>query len=97
LDKVKALAKEKLKEFEGSLDTVHQDSKGIDTIGSGMALRSPATKEAFDDLGYDTEKIRSGETSVPQQDLDSAMDNVLNKKYELLNRISLLSPPKQIL
>ncbi len=95
MDKVKALAKEKLKEFEGSLNEVHQDSKGIDTIGSGMALRSPATKNAFANLGYDTEKIRTGETSVPQKDLDSAMDKVLNEKYDLLNNIKERSFPQK--
>lgn len=95
MDKVKSLAKQKLKEFEGDSDEVYQDSKGIDTVGAGLALRSPTSKSAFSDLGYNVDDIKSGQVSVPREDLDSAMDNVLTQKYDLLNNIKEQSFPKK--
>lgn len=88
----KELAKRYLKMFEGNESDVYQDSKGIDTVGPGLALRSPATASAFKKQGINVEDVRSGKKLKPKV-LDKALDDVLSQKEEIVNTMQKTSFP----
>lgn len=87
---VNKLLESHLNEFEGFSPEVYKDQKGIDTVGTGISLRSPSSSKAMEELD-----IVPKENTFKEEDLERIKNNVIEQKKELLNRIKSQSFPQK--
>lgn len=95
-DIVKKYLKTHLSDVEGYSPDVYQDQKGVDTVGEGISLRSPATGKSLLNLGYSPDQIKSGEVQLNEDELQKTQDDILQQKRDQFSNIKSQSfPDKQ--
>lgn len=87
--------KDHLTDVEGYSTETYDDQKGIETVGKGLNLRSPATTASLLRLGHDPEAVKTGAVSLSDEDLGKAEDDVINQKRELFNNIKSQGFPQK--
>lgn len=70
---------EDIKRNEGYRDTMYYDTEGIPTIGYGFNLQRPDAREKITSLGYDFDKVLSGEQRLREEDSEKLLDSVLDE------------------
>src|SRR5690606_22089984 len=76
-----------LDEVEGYEPNVYKDFKGIDTVGIGGNLRSPATQQSLEELGIDQEELKRGQRSLSKEEADELLKRTIFDKEKYLQNI----------
>lgn len=94
-DVVNKYLKTHLSDVEGHSDHVYADHKGIPTIGTGINLRSPSAQKSILNLGYEPQKIQTGEAQLSPEELDQVHADSLNDTRSVFETIKSQSFPKK--
>ncbi len=84
-----------LSDVEGNSDQVYQDHKGIPTIGTGVNLKSPSAQKSILNLGYEPQKVQTGEAQLSPDELNKVHADSLNDIRNVFETIKSQSFPKK--
>lgn len=61
---------------------------GDPTIGTGLSLKDPTVKSELTELGYDIDKLLTGEQQITREDNNIVMMKMLDDKLKMVERIT---------
>ena len=61
---------------------------GDPTIGTGLSLKDPTVKNELTELGYDIDKLLTGEQQITREDNNIVMMKMLDDKLKMVERLT---------